>query len=359
MTQVQTQEEAKKVVLSDVETSEIEQTFAEATDFRSIWEKITAPIDSIVSETAAIIDKDPIMNISGELSEMNNEVQWVYKDILNTDSAIMKLFKGMPWIWSIVTAIDWKIGEAKFNMKTVEWKIGVIFSGFDQSYESINTSIYMQKKFLDGIDANLGKVVAYKDFLSGKVTEMKAKAEAVTDAEQKQKLTLFIQNVEFFQNNLVVLIGNLEMAKKRLLMRLDSANKLSLAMNSSRPIFKTLLSTALIETSSQKAIDASMKAMDIMGQTIDKMSSELTDKAIEWSKRAEKMASKPVVSTKVFAENVEKLKKHFDELEVIRKEVAIEAEKERKEFEVAKNKLDQVKLLSKEETEEQNKELMG
>ncbi|MDP2395435.1 MAG: hypothetical protein Q8S84_05905 [bacterium] len=78
------------------------------------------------------------------------------------------------------------------------------------------------------------------------------------------KLEMFIRNVEYFQSNLIVLIGNLDMAKKRLLMRLDSANKLSLAMNSSRPIFKTLLSTALIESSSQKAIDASMKAMEVM-----------------------------------------------------------------------------------------------
>jgi hypothetical protein len=47
-------------------------------------------------------------------------------------------------------------------------------------------------------------------------------------------------------------------------MRLDSAAKLSIVMNSSRPIFKTLLSTALIETSSQKALEASMKAIDVM-----------------------------------------------------------------------------------------------
>jgi len=47
-------------------------------------------------------------------------------------------------------------------------------------------------------------------------------------------------------------------------MRLDSANKLSLAMSSSRPIFKVLLSTAIIEVSSQKAIDASIKAMEAM-----------------------------------------------------------------------------------------------
>jgi hypothetical protein len=122
----------------------------------------------------------------------------------------------------------------------------------------------MQKKFLDGIEANLGKVVAYKDFVTTKIEELQQRVVETTDEDEKRKLVMFIQNVEFFQTNLVVLIGNLDMAKKRLEMRLDSATKLSLAMNSSRPIFKTLLSTALIETSSQKAIDASMKAMDIM-----------------------------------------------------------------------------------------------
>lgn len=91
--------------------------------------------------------------------------------------------------------------------------------------------------------------------------------------------------LNIFGANLTVLIGNLKMTEKRLLMRLDAAQKLSLSMNSSRPIFKTLLSTAMIETSSQKALDASVKAMDIMGSTIDKMSSDLTDKAIESSKK--------------------------------------------------------------------------
>jgi hypothetical protein len=225
-------------------------------------------------------------------------------------------------------------------MKTVEGKIGVIFSGFDQAYASINTSIDMQKSFIDGIEANLGKVIAYKEFIVTKIADLKAKEAQSTDPEEKAKLALFIQNVEFFQTNLTVLIGNLQMAKKRLEMRLDSATKLSLAMNSSRPIFKTLLSTALIETSSQKALDASMKAMNIMGQTIDKMSAELTDKAIESSKKAEEMASKPVLSTKQFVENVEKLKNHFEQIEVLRDQIAKEATIEREVFEEAKTKLE-------------------
>lgn len=344
--------EVKSWTLSNTETSEIEKVFSEAKDFRSVWEQITSPLDSIISQTAAVIDNDPIMNVSDELQKMNWEVQWVYKDILDSDSTIMKLMKTIPWIGIIAEKIGNKVDEAKFNMKTVEWKINVIFSWFDTSYNSINTSIDMQKNFLDGIDANLWKVKAYDQYVNQKLEELKTKHSSLAEWDEKFKIWLFIQNVEFFKTNLTVLIWNLEMAKKRLLMRLDSAQKLSLAMNSSRPIFKTLLSTALIETSSQKALDASMKAMDIMWKTIDKMSSELTDKAIDSSKRAEEMASKPVVSTKVFIDNVTKLKNHFDQIDSFREQVKTRAIAERKEFENAKIKLESMKVLDKKSSEE-------
>ncbi len=166
------------------------------------------------------------------------------------------------------------------------------------------------------------------------------------------KYDMFLRNVEFFQSNLVVLIGNLELARKRLLIRLDSASKLSLAMNSSRPIFKTLLSTALIETSSQKALEASIKAIGVMGETIDKMSSGLTDKAIESSRKAEEMASKPVLSTSIFIENVTKLKNHFEEIDAYRAQVKSEADKEKALFAEAKTKLDGIKTISKASQEE-------
>jgi len=57
--------------LSTTEQAEVEKTFAEARDFRSLGEKITAPIDSIISETASIVDSDPIMQVSNTLSEIN------------------------------------------------------------------------------------------------------------------------------------------------------------------------------------------------------------------------------------------------------------------------------------------------
>ena len=140
-------------------------------------------------------------------------------------------------------------------------------------------------------------------------------------------------------------------------MRLDSASKLSLAMSSSRPIFKTLLSTALIETSSQKALDASMKAINIMGSTIDKMSSELTDKAIESSRKSEELSSKPVLSASVFVDNVTKLKNHFDTIEAYRAQVKIEADAQKKLFDDASQKLKEVKVLGAQDQEEFAQEL--
>lgn len=233
----------------------------------------------------------------------------------------------------------------------------MIFSGFDQAYTSLNTSIDLQKKFLDGIDDNIGKVVAYKEFLNTKIEDFRAKGMSTTDETEKMKYEMFIRQVEFFQSNLVVLIGNLDMARKRLLMRLDAASKLTLSMSSSRPIFKTLLSTALIETSSQQALDASMAAISVMGSTIDKMSSGLTDKAIESSRKSEEMTSKPVLSTSVFIENVTKLKNHFDTIDSFREQVKIQAEAEKKAFDDASIKLSQIKVLGAKDQEEFAKEI--
>ncbi len=366
-TQVKTddaQVEAEKIVsnttsipLSETDQAEVEQTFQEAKDFRQLGEKITAPLDSIISKTAQIIDSDPIMQVSDELADMNKDVQSVYKDIIDNDGTVMKIAKSLPLVSILAKTLDAKWDEAKFNIKSMEGKIEAIFSGFDQAGVSLNTSIDMQKEFLEGIEANLGKVVAYKDFLQVKIEEFKKKAESVETEEEKMKYDMFLRNVEYFVSNLVVLIGNLEMARKRLLMRLDSASKLSLSMSSSRPIFKTLLSTALIETSSQKALDASMKALNVMGETIDKMSSELTDKAIDSAKKSEELASKPVLSASVFVENVTKLKNHFDQIESYRAQVKIEADAEKQAFSDAKEKLDDVKVLSAKSQEELAKEI--
>ena len=74
-----------QVQITDTDRLEIEQSFAQAKDFRAIGEKITAPFDNIVAQSAKVIDSDPIMNVSDELTKMNGEVQAVYGEIINND----------------------------------------------------------------------------------------------------------------------------------------------------------------------------------------------------------------------------------------------------------------------------------
>lgn len=146
------------------------------------------------------------MDVSDELAKMNGQVQSVYKDIIDNDGPIMKTMKAIPLIGTLAKTIDSKLDEAKFNLKDLNGKIETIFGGFDQAYTSINTSIDMQNNFLEGIDANLGKIVTYKEFIDTKIVEFNERLAASTDETEKEKLTLFIRNVEFFRNNLIVLI---------------------------------------------------------------------------------------------------------------------------------------------------------
>ena len=345
------------VELDTNETSEIESTFENVSDFRQLGEKITAPIDNIVEKTSKIIETDPVMDVSSELKQVNEQVQDVYKEIMDTDGAFMKILKKIPVIGDLAKKIDDGVDSLKFDMKWVKGQIDTIFGGFDISYNSLNKSIQMQQEFLDGLDKNLWKVKAYKEYVEKKLEEFKQKESTITDEQEKAKYKMFINNVEYFLWNLTVLIGNLELARKRLLIRLDSAVKLALAMSSSRPIFKTLLSVAVLEISGQKALDASMKSIDVMWKTIDKMSSELTDKAIESNRKAEEMTTKPVLDTQLFIQNVEKLKQHFDTIDQYREQVKKEAEEERKLFEKASEDLSNIKNVKSTDYDELTSEL--
>lgn len=100
-----------------------------------------------------------------------------------------------------------------------------------------------------------------------------------------------------------------------------------------------------------------MKAINVMGETIDKMSTELTDKAIESSRKSEELSSKPVLSASVFVDNVTKLKNHFDTIESYRAQVKMEADAQKKLFDDASEKLKQVKVLGAKDQEEFAKEL--
>ena len=82
--------------LTSLEENSVDQVFQEAKDFRSVGEKITAPLDEIISETTEVINRDPIMKVSDELADMNRNVQEVYSEIIDDDGAIMRFLKALP-----------------------------------------------------------------------------------------------------------------------------------------------------------------------------------------------------------------------------------------------------------------------
>jgi hypothetical protein len=147
--------DTQSIPLTQADQAEVENTFKEAKDFRELGEKITAPLDTIISETAAIIDADPIMKVSDELADMNRDVQSVYNDIIDNDGMVMKIAKSLPIVSMLAKTLDAKWDEARFNIKSMEGKIEAIFDGFDQANISLDTSIDMQKAFLEGIEVNL------------------------------------------------------------------------------------------------------------------------------------------------------------------------------------------------------------
>ncbi len=344
-----TTDNSREIILSEQEKNTIAQTFSDVKDFREVGEAITAPIDDVINEVQKIIETDPVMDVSDTLSKVNNDVNVVYEQIIANDGAIISLLKSIPLLWKLVKSLQKNIKNAHFDMHSASEQIAQIFEWFDISYTSLNTSIDMQKIFLNGLDENLEKVVAYRQFVNEKLSEFSFKKENVSDEKELARYNMFQRNIEYFLWNLDVLIGNLQLAKKRLLVRLDAATKLSLAMNASKPIFKTLLSVAIIEVSGQKALDASAKVIEKMGSTIDSLSSELTDKTIEASKKSEELSRKPILDEKKFIANVQKLQQHFDDIESYREIIKKEAEEERKIFAQATEDLRKMQLVQKED----------
>lgn len=343
--------------ISDEDKFDIEKTFEEVNDFNELWKRITAPINNVVEKSAKIIEKDPIMDVNDTLEKANEDMSKVYKEIINNDSMLGTILKSIPVVWNIYTKFQEKSENIKFKISWISNQIKIIFSWFKQSRESLGKSIEMQREFLKWIEDNINKIKAYRYFLNKKLNEFRNKYLKSASKEDKEKFELFMRNVEYFIMNLNTLIWNLDLARKRLMMRIDTAIKLEMTMDSSEPIFKTLFSIAVLETSGQKAIDASMKTMKAMWSTIDKMSSDLTNKAIESSRKAEEMASKPVLDTNIFIENVKKLKNHFDTIEEYRKQVRTKAAEEKKAFEEATKTLEKIKPGKANDYDEFKKEI--
>jgi len=331
------------IELSEEKKRSIEEKFENAEDFSEVGAQITAPINGVANETLTLIKNDPIMDVSGILNNIKKDVDWLYDDIIKEDSFILKFAKAIPLLWLAIDKISGTAENIKFNMKETNEKIQGLFKNFDVSHKSLVKSIELQNKYLKWLNANIDEIIAYRNFIDKKLEEFEEKI-VQSSWEEQEKYKNFANAMQNFLSNLNSLIGNLTLWRKRILRRLDAAQNINLVMWPTRWIFEALLSTAVVEAATQKPIEATLKSMNNLWESIDKRNETLTEKTIENSKKTEKMLAKPILNTKKFVNNVEKLKNHFIDIEEYREKMATEAKAEKKEFEKAYETLEDLNV---------------
>lgn len=312
----------KAAPLSSSEKMKIETSLKNLGDFRKLWEEITAPFRWAFTRAAEIIDKDPVMNISSDLSNMNTQIKEVYSTIITNDWKIMRTMKKIPLFGSVISAIDNQVDKASFDLASASWKLEKIFEGYDKAETSLNASIDLRKGYIENLTENESKTAGYVTYLEAKLEEARQTFLGLTDDEEKRKYKMFIDNLDYYVANLISLVSNLYMTRRRMEMQQDSAYKLSLGMNVWRPIFETLIEAWMVETSWMQSIEAWAKALEGMWKLADDLSTMLANKTIESNKKSAQMMSKPLMNPEVFVTNVNNLIQNFNEMEAQKDELA-------------------------------------
>ena len=111
----------------------------------------------------------------------------------------------------------------------------------------------------------------------------------------------------------------------RIAMRLESAKRLHKQMELSRPAFQTLLSSVLMESAGQRAIEASVGIMKVLGGAIDQMSEKLTTQTIESAKMALEAEVRPMLGAGDIRRNVERIQSELLVIANTREQYMLEA----------------------------------
>lgn len=324
---------------------EIDDSFWKDWDFTSIWEKITEPINRILESSSDLIEKNPIFGASEELNWMNNDVQEVYKNVINKDNAVVAFAKKIPVLGNLVSVMTDKWDDANFNLKSLKEKLIEIFSGYDEVYESVLLWKTLQENFLEALEENITNLNEYLEYFDLSLSKANEDMKKEKDLLVRDKLKIKIENIQYYRDNLEVLVQNLDLSRQRLLIELDNSNKLATTMHSARPIYKSLITTALVERTTAKGTRAGQKVMEGFKKNLERMITEQTDNAIASHKKSEEMRSQTVIDSKVLETNVNKLKDYFDKMDEYKKSFMKGAESNRAILAKTKETLASINLM--------------
>ena len=349
--------EIKAGALTREQKSEIEAAFKNADDFRGLWSKITDPFKGSFDKAVTVIENDPVMDVSNQLTNLNWQIQEVYWEILSNDGKMMRTAKKLPFIWGWIKAIDKNVDKASFDIKWTNRKIKVIFSGYDIAEGSLNTAINLKKEHITEMEWQEEISVRYITYIQRKIDQFKQNLATLPEWEDKRKYKMFLEQIEYFSANLVSLVSNLYLSRRRLEIQQQTSYKLSTAMNVWRPLFETLLNAGMFEASWLQSNEAAAAALQGMSTIMDNMQTQLTDRTIEGSKQTAEIMKKPLMNPDVYVKNVEKLVTHLNEMDSINESIKVEREQNMKNIQQATQRLQKRNVMTQQERETFSTEL--
>ena len=249
-------------------------------------------LNSLIKEAGKLVDNDPLIWAGWEISSIKKNFEAIQR--LISDEWVTKEEKN----WLLGSIFKSWFKEEWFQYKSFEEKINSIFRQFDLTHNSIENSISMYEKYSLGLTEEIAKL---ETFLWELVME---------DLDDADKLKI---------SNYSIMLDTLKLSLVRVNMSLNSAKQLEGTMSWTRPLFQTLLSSAMIEIAGQRTLDAWAQMIATLSWTIETMSKSLTENTIRTSALALDLWTKPLLSSGALKENILLLWNKIQEMEESRK----------------------------------------
>ena len=249
-------------------------------------------LNSLINETGQLIQDDVVMSSGEQIAEISEAF----------DSIKDEIWGEKKWWFSVIAS--WVKKDEDFQYKSFESKISSIFDRFDSVTESVANSITIFSKYGKSLEQEIVKINTYVDSIDKETLEQDDILEYKT---------------------ICVIRDNLQLSMARIAMRLESAKRLYKQMELSRPAFQTLLSSVLMESAGQRAIEASVGIMKVLGGAIDQMSEKLTTQTIESAKMALEAEVRPMLGAGDIRRNVERIQSELLVIANTREQYMLEA----------------------------------
>ena len=331
---------------------ELVQSLKESKNFDEVVQKITSNTKNYLPEIEKIIQQDKIMDTSKSLVKANNEIKEIYDKYMKK-----QWYYQIPVIWQIISKVNDSAEDMKFRISWMRSQVEQVMEMFDESMKSLKNSKEMLSNFLDKLELDIKKTEAAFVYINKRKKEYEIELQNETDEEKILKLKWKLKILDQSLMELKTLIITLKLTYKRWQVRLYAISEMWIKMRVARPVFETILTTAIIEDASQQSLEASLDVMDSYRNVSNYMISDLTNRTIKSAEKTEKELSQTAVSIDVLEKSMTDLTKYLEEAEKRAEQVKKEQNEKMKKLSELNAKAEKMKNLTPDEIKEIEQEI--